>query len=476
MQLREPITMKKRLLSSYISGINDHSQGERCATILRYFFPEFITSLLIYSLLYLVDARFIAELRSTAIYATVGTTNTMLHFLVKIAEGFSIGTVVMVGTYNGVHQFKKAGKALVSAFWMTIIAGGIVAVCLYGGAFWILDGYGLPLKMIEQGVPFLKLRSISIFLMFVYFALVGFLRGIKRPQQAMYIFLAGGAVFLFFDYVLIFGKLGFPALGVLGSAWAAIIQHIVMLVLAIVYIAYDKTIRVYAISLGSCLLDKEYLKELWQLSWPVMLDKGILAAAYLWLGAMINPMGKYAIASYTVIKDLERVAILPAAAFAQVITYLVSNAYGKGDWQGIKTTIKKTVFLSSLFVFAILLVFSLWPNYFIAIFDLKNKFTTFSAQVFPFLSILVFFDLLQLVLSGALRGAQNVRTVMYVRLAVCLGYFVPVSWFLAHMLWQSMIVKFVVVYGSFYIGNALMSIIYIHRFRGELWKKPTLKG
>ena len=155
-----------------------------------------------------------------------------------------------------------------------------------------------------------------------------------------------------------------------------------------------------------------------------MIDKATLAAAYMWLGYMINPMGIIAIASLTAIKDLERFAILPAAAFANVITFLVSNAYGRHDWEGIKCNIKKTVFLSALFVFSILLIFSLWPSYFIGIFDSKNKFTAFSARIFPMLSVLVFFDLLQLILSGALRGAANVNAVMWVRLAVCVFYFV----------------------------------------------------
>jgi multidrug resistance protein, MATE family len=216
-----------------------------------------------------------------------------------------------------------------------------------------------------------------------------------------------------------------------------------------------------------------YVKELWHLSWPVMFDKGLLASAYVWLGYLINPMGKYAIASYSIIKDLERVAILPAQAFAQVITYLVSNAFGVHDWVGIKSNIKKCVFLASIFVFSILLVFSIWPREFIRIFDFKNKFTDFSASILPILSVLVFFDLLQLVLAGALRGAKNVKVVMFVRLVGCVGYFAPVSWLLSRLPIESSWLKFLLVYGSFYIGNGLMSIVYIIRFRGEAWKKAT---
>ena len=82
----------------------------------------------------------------------------------------------------------------------------------------------------------------------------------------------------------------------------------------------------------------------------------------------------------------------------------------------------------------------------------------------------MFFDLLQLVLSGALRGAGNVKLVMTVRLLVCGFYFLPVSYILSQLAIEDTTLKLVLIYGSFYIGNALMSIVYINRFRGEDWK------
>ena len=70
--------------------------------------------------------------------------------------------------------------------------------------------------------------------------------------------------------------------------------------------------------------------------------------------------------------------------------------------------------------------------------------------------------MIQLVLSGALRGAGDVRTVMIVRMVICLGYFVPGSYLLVYYLpIENEVPEFVLVYGSFYAGNALMSIIYI---------------
>lgn len=468
------VTDQKPIIASYIAGIKDTEHGESLTQIMKYFVPEFITALVLYSLMYFYDSWLIAHLKSTSMYATAGATNTLLHFITKMAEGFSVGTIILAGQYNGRGETKRVGRALVDAFWVTTIAGTFVAACLFFGANAIYTLYGVPEKMIAHGTPYLRMRAIAILFMYVYFALIGFLRGIKNTRAPMVIFILGAVIFIFFDYVLIFGVLGFPALELQGSAVASVIQFGVMLIAAFVFIFTNPEYKKYGLNLFNDIANWQRIKDLLRLSWPVMLDKATLAMGYLWLGAMINPMGKYAIASFSVIKDLERLAIMPAAAFAQVITFLVSNSYGVGDWQGIKSNLKKIIFLASIFVFAILLVFCLWPTQFISVFDHKGKFTTFAATLLPIMSVLVFFDLLQLILAGAMRGAANVKIVLYTRLGVMFLFFIPTTLFIAWLQIQSTMLSFLLMYGSFYVGNGLMSIVYMWRFRGNRWKTKSV--
>ena len=462
--------MKKGLIASYWEGLTDVKHGEKYTKIIKYFLPEFITALVLYSLLYLLDAYFVADLKSTAMYATLGVTNTMIHLLVKLAEGISIGAVVLGGRYNGIQQFKEVGKTLTDAFWVAFLAGAVISGILFFGAYWIYYFYGVPAEMIHLGVPFLRLRAIGIFFMFLYFAFIGFMRGVKNTKTPMKIFAGGALVFIFFDYVLIYGKLGFPKMGLQGSAVASVLQYGAMLLFAIIAIFFREKNRRYAINLFKPFSSLTRVIKLIRLSIPVVIDKSTMALAYLWMGGMMAHMGKIGLATFSVVKDLERLALLPAVAFAQVITFLVSNDYGRGNWEGIKSNIKKVVFMSSMMVFSILIVLSIWPRFFVQFFDKKGGFTDIAAGVIPILSVLVFFDLLQLILSGAMRGASNVKTVMITRILVCSLYFVPCSYVISRIDFGSMVLKFALIYGSFYIGNALMSIVYIQRFRGNEWK------
>lgn len=466
--------MKKGLFASYFAGIRDVTHGESLETIIRYFLPEFVTALLLYSVPIWVEGSFVSHLQSTPATATLGATNNLIHTFIKMSESIMVGTLVLAGQFNGRGEYKEVGRAVQNAFWVTCLFGLAVSTALYFGAYWIYAWLGVPAEIIGLGVPYLHVRAIGIFFMFMYMALVGFLRGIKNTKVPMQIYIMGACILIVSEYLLMFGNYGFPELGLQGAAFASVIQFFFMTVVVLAYILLSQETRKYAFNLLHVFRSRAHTAELIRLTWPTFLDKTILTMAYIWLLKMIAPMGSCIVASFCVIKDMERVALAPAVAFASVITFLVSNDYGRKNWDSIKSNIKKTVFLGSFCVMGILVIFSMMPEFVIGIFDKKGEFVSMAARAFPILSILAFFDLLQVILSGALRGAANVKTVMMTRLLVCGGIFVPLSYCLTYLPMDDHVLKFIIIYGSFYACNGIMSFIYINRFRSEEWKKQTL--
>lgn len=455
------------LFSSYLSGIKDADNGNSYTTILALFFPELITAFVL--MINIVDAHFVAQLNSTSLYTALGVSYTLLHTVTKIAEGVSVGAVIMCGHYNGAGDKKNVGNSLSAALWMSLLLGGLVSATLFFGAHAIFTWYAVPEKLVIIGVSYLKVRCLSIFCMFVSYGIVGFLRGVKNTRVPMNLFLSGAAIFVLFDYLLMFGKCGFPHLGILGSAWAAVIQYAVISIAGLVYIFLSRYHKLYEVPF----INRQVIVlmgSIFMVSLPVMVDKATLAIAKMWLCGLINPLGKVAMGTFHVIKDMEQFAFAPAVAFAQVVTLLVSNDYGSKNWLGIKSTIKKVLFLSSLMVFTILGAFSLMPQAVIRLFDSKHVFTDFAATAFPVISVLVFFDVLQLILAAALRGASNVRTVMVVRASAFIFFFLPLSYLFSLLPLENTLIKFILIYSSFYISNGLMGVIYLMRFRSESWK------
>lgn len=437
--------------------------GQSLVGILRYFLPEFITALILYSLPYFVDCYFIAHLKSTEIYTISGVVDNVLNFFVKIAEGLSIGIVALAGYYNGLQKHKDVGKSFIDALWVSIFIGGMISFMLYVGGYWVYKFFNFSDSVIQLGLPFLKIRAISMFLMFVCFACIGFFRSIKNSFIPMALFAIGSMVFIIFDYCLIFGHFGFEPLGLQGSAVAYLLQYAVMLLCAVGAIFYYNFHKQYSMNFFAGVSSSSDVLKLLALSLPIVVDKGIMAFAYIWLSKVLSCIGQHALANFAVIKLMERMAFLPAVAFSQVITFLVSNDIGNERWNDIRANIVKVLLLASIMVAILLLIGSMYPSEIIHLIDRNKEFGALAAQAFPILSVLVFFDLLQLILSGALRGAGDVQTVMLTRLSVICCYFVPISYMLSRLSISYDVLKFVLIYGSFFIGNVFMSIVYIKK-------------
>ena len=443
--------------------------------ILRYFYPEFITALIIYFLPQFIDCYFICTLKSTNLYAISGIVENFLSMFTKSAEGLLVGTVIISGYFNGLQEYKKAGESFIDAFWTTICIGVCVAFMLYYGAFVFYTFNSFTPEMIRLGTPYLQMKSLGVFFLFFYFALVGFFRAVKNTFTPMIVFAMGSCVFVLCDYLFIFGSFGFPKLGLVGSAVAYLIQYAFMSFIMVCYLLYGKRYKNYNIHFLPKTVKLERVKRFLFVSYPVVLDKISIAFAYVWLGSCISKLGSTAGASFAMIKLMERIAFVPAIACAQIITFLVSNDLGKGHWDAIHGNIKKVIFLASIMVGGILLVGALWPYMIVKFYGCTEEMCYLVASVFPPLSVLVMFDLLQLILSGALRGAGDVQTVMKTRFIIIFGYFIPMTYVISWLSFSDVASKMLITYAAFLVGNGLMSIVYILRLKQDHWKKQNIK-
>ena len=472
--------MNNTTTTSRYSVRSESTDSTPTSTLFSYFFPELITVGILYIGLEIINFRFLACTDQVMCNATFFISNSLFHFITKIAEGFSVGLVILCGNYNGMKDYKKSGKILADAFWTTALVGTLVSVLLYLGAHNIYSFFEVPPEIVKLGVPYLRVRSIGVFFGFIYFAIIGFLRAIKSPHIAMYIFMLGAIVYIFFDYALIFGVWGFPAMGLQGSAWASVIQYGVMLSIALIYILLHSDIRKYCINIFSK-IELSNITHLLCVSWPIMIDKASLALCPIWLNKMIGCTAKLTSVadgqlmydSLTVLKTMERVGMLPALAFAQVITYLVSNDVKIRPFRHVKNTIKKVLYISCCLVGVCTFIFCIKPHFFLSILHKEKAYNYLIAYTLPLLALLIISDVVQLVLSAALRGAAEVQTVMTTRLIGTILFFIPLAYGITLLPINNHLYTFLLLYSSIHISYALMSCAYISRFKWGYWPEKS---
>lgn len=444
--------------------------GDSTKNIVKYWYPEAISQLIFIILPMLVDSYLVASLKSVTLYGALGTANNFLHLFLKFAEAIPVASVAIIGRHNGAKKYDKCGEDLGNTFWTSVFFGGLQFIVLLLVAPMIYRLLGVPEDMIAMGAPFLRLRSLGIFLIFVSLSLLYFMRGVKNTQTPMIISIIGVCSFVFFEYVLVLGKFGFPGLGLYGAALATIIQYSIVIACSLWYILTCKEYKKYFSTLFIRFFSIQKVGQLLNLSWPIMIDKTVMASCYIVTFKLIAPMGTNAIASFDVIKNLERFALLPAVAFAQIVTFLVSNRLGAQDPEGAKSNVKKVLILASLITSVALVAICIKASYFVSFFDQEGKFSYIAVPALVLVSTLVVFDFIQLILAGALRGAGDVKTVMITRTLTCLFFFAPLAYIVSRIPIESHALRFSLIYGTFYVNTALMGFIFMRRIIGDKWQ------
>ncbi len=451
------------------------NNGDSYKNIISFWIPEMISSAILIALPMLIDSYVVASLKSVTKFGVLGMATGVLVMLTKLTEALPVASIAFIGHFNGRGDFSKCGEYFYNTFWITFILGMAQLIFILIGAESIFVWLGVSEKMIKVGVPFLQLKSFAVLLTFSAMVMMGFMRAVKNTYIPMVLNIIGIGFFVFFDYTLVLGKFGFPCYKLLGSAFATLIQYGVMNLLAIAYIISNQNYRKYFPNFTKHLFDVSKIYQIVCMSLPIIVDKSTMSISYIWLSKMIASMGTISIVTFNTCRSLTMGALIPVLAAAQIITFLVSNKLGEGDIEGAIVNIKRVLKITLIAFIPMLIILSTNIHFFVNLFDPKNQFTNFAAITIPFVNMLIIFDAIQVVLAGALRGAGDVKTVMWSRVLVCFLFFVPISWIFKTMTIQSNALKFILVFGSFFASTGIIATIFMLRLRGNFWKALLIK-
>lgn len=449
-------------------------KGESYTQIIYYWLPELISLMILIVFPPLFDAYIISNSQSTTAYGVFSLATSCLHFLIKSAEVIPVAAIAIIGRHNGAERYTECGKSFVATFWFTFLLGVAQFVLVLFWSPLIYHWLGASAEVIELGKTYLELRSFGVFLIFLSLAFLGFLRAVKNTKIPMIINIVGVATYMFFDYALVLGKFGFPIMNLNGSALATIIQYTIMNLLAIGYLLFNKSYQRYFDSVTPFSFSITQIKSLLNLSWPIMLDKLSFAFSFIWLTRLANKISLETTAAFGTITHLERMALLPALAFAQILTFLISNRLGAQDDEGAVANLKKVLILTFSITALTLAILTYKASFFVASFDPHHRFTLLGAFALPFINLLAFFDCIQVILASALRGAGDVKTVMFTRFFGTLFFFIPLSFGISILPIEHEGIKFILLYNSLYLSAALMGFFFLQRIISGKWKQQKV--
>jgi MATE family multidrug resistance protein len=423
------------------------------------------------SIMMFADRVFLSRIGEIELSASMAGGLTMF-----MLSSLFIGTVgyvtAIVAQYYGAKRFPQCGEATFQSILIALFCYPILlALSPLVRHFFVLAGHA-PLQIELGYLYFQTLIFGSVFLILRY-ALAGFFLGIGRTTVVMLANFAGMLINIPANYVLIFGKLGFPALGLQGAAIGTILGNAtIFLILLLFYLR--GTNRTQFNTNRSLRFRPQIMRRLLRFGIPAGFEMFLSVTAFNLFVQFMHSYGTDVAAAVTIAFNWDIVAFIPMLGMSHATTALVGQNIGAGDREEARRSTYVALRVAWVYSGFMVLLFVFATRYLVGAFasgfgSNAENIASLAIVLLRLAALYTLADSAQLVFTGALRGAGDTRWVM--RMSIGLHWlFSGLAIFLIRYVQADPVAVWLVFIG-FVLGLGLVMFL---RFRGGKWQRIEL--
>ncbi len=435
--------------------------GQRLQRIMGLALP-IIGGMVSQNVLNLVDTAMVGMLGNAAL-AAVGIGGFATFMCMALVLGVSTGVQAMASRRKGAEQHDRTAIPLNAGLVIVLVVAPVLSVLLILAvphAYpWLIDD---P-EVIELGIPYLDARLLGIVFVGMNFAFRGYWNAVDLSRLYMSTLVIMHATNIFLNYVLIFGKLGMPALGTTGAGIGTMASTAVGT--AIYFWLGFRHAREGGFLHG--LPRASEVLSMVRLSLPSGVQQFFFAAGFLATFWIIGRVGTAELAAANVLINVTLVAILPGMGLGLAAATLVGQALGRGDAEdarrwGWDVMLTATILLTLLGVPMWLL-----PDLILSGFIHDDATLDLGRTPMRLIGITMTIEAVGLVLMHALLGAGDVKRVMAVAITTQWIVFLPIAYLVGPVLGLGLIGIWV-MQGLY---RALQAGIFFRYWRGPEWAR-----
>ena len=391
----------------------------------------------------------------TAELAAVSLGNSFMFIAMSVGIGFSTAITPLIAEADSADNFKQAKSTFKHGLFLCTVLG----IILFLGVFFAKPLMYLmqqPEEVVALAIPYLNLVAFSLIPLVVFQALKQFSDGMSMTRYPMYATLIANIVNIVLNYLLIFGKFGFPALGIVGAAFGTVISRFIMLAYLWWLLTKKERTKALVTNIKFFILEKLMLQKFINLGAPSamqMLFEVAIFTAAIWLSGLL---GKNAQAANQIALNLSSMTFMVAMGLSVASMIRVGNQKGLQKFKELRRIAFSIFLLGILLAIFFGSIFFLFhkslPKIYVDFTDAANytdnlEVVRIASQLLFAAAIFQISDTIQVVVLGGLRGLQDVKIPTIITF---ISYWVigfPISYFLGK---ASM-------YGSFGIWLGLLA-------------------
>lgn len=424
----------------------------------------------LYMMIWVFDTMMVGKYGGNLAVSSVGLSTEILYTFsnILISCGISIGITSLVARNIGAKNYDMAEEYATLGFLTTLALSIILSLLFFIFAPNIFTLVGAEPNVVDLGASYMKIGCIAISLGMILNALNASLRGSGNTKTPLIASIIINIVNLSLDYVLIFGKLGFPELGTNGAAIATSIAQLVGLLFIIFYMKKYSKIKIRLKYIKD--FDFGMFKDLFKLSAPSSMQEGAFSISRLLGGFFIVGLGTIAFAANQITTTIESISFMPGWGFAVAATTLVGHKIGEKDYNKAKEYAYTSIFLGLVVMSLCALLFLLIPNILINAFITSSetdviKLGTYCLMIAaieqPFMAI-------SMIIGGILKGAGDTKTPFKVSLFTSWMIRMPLMFIVIFILKLSVVYVWVITSFQWVFDGAIIYTLFKNKLRENI--------
>ncbi len=367
---------------------------------------------------------------STAELAAASFVNNVINSFIILGTGFSFNLTPIIGEYWAKNNRLAIGEWLknsLAANFTTTIAIVATLVLIYINLHLLRQ----PEELIPLIQPYFLVLLNSVIFVMLANSFRQFVESIMDASISMWILTIGNLLNIIGNYILIYGKLGMPELGLLGAGISTLISRIIMLGLFVIVFLKHSKYGEFRIGFINSKIKKEHWKRLNIIGWPIAFQQGIEAATFCITTIMIGWIGGLELAAHQVAIAISTISYTIYLGLGAAVAIRTSIYKGQQNWTNVKNVTMTGVLLAITASTTISTILWFSSNSVGLLFSDDKAVTDIVAILIPILVAYQFGDSIQIVLTNALRGLSDVTSIMWIAFIAYFVIALPSGYYIA---------------------------------------------
>jgi len=347
--------------------------------------------------------------------------------ITSMFSSLATGTHVLAARRQGEGNLIGVGEVLNNSLFICLILGLIIGALGYLFSYEIIDLFSKDADVALAGGAYMRYQFIGLPFFLLIVAYRGFFFGIGHTKVFMISAILINVLNIFFNYIFIFGHLGFPRMELAGAGLASSISMILGW-LFFVFVTFTGYYRKHYKYYSHFKISKDALSQIVKISLPVSLQNILILLGFLVFIAITGILGTVQQAASDVVINALFISIMPCFGFGIAAQTLVGQSLGKNDQSLAHDYGYETAKLATIFTIVVGLVFVLAPDWIILLITTKKEVIDTARPILQIAGVAQIFYASGIIFANALQAGGATLYVMFVEVLTHWIIFLPLTY------------------------------------------------